>query len=349
MRPSRLLVFLVTALIVTGCGGTGTSESASALPSAFGVSSAAPSAGTSPSRAAASLRFEWPAGATPAVTPTLDGMTHKFVNPGAVIESDGKHHMFANMFSAWPGPMDIVHLTSSDGSTWEATGKQPVLTADDVPFADPGIDVSTGFVAADGTWVLLIESVSSLDPWVIGRATAPGPDGPWTVDPKPVLEPGPAGSKDAGGVAWPTVVPTAGGFAMFYTAYDRPRGAGVIAMATSTDGKTWAKRAEPVLTGGSGWEHNKVDRPRVVRTPQGLLMVYSGALLTDRGVAWSNDGIEWRRDGERPAITKASFPTGTNAWDAALVARGDSVDYYLEIGSTTGDGTKVYRAVAALP
>jgi hypothetical protein len=78
-------------------------------------------------------------------------------------------------------------------------------------------------------------------------------------------------------------------------------------------------------------------------------MIYSGALLTDRGAAWSENGIDWRRDGDRPAITKASFPTGTNAWDAALVARGSTVDHYLEIGSTTGDGTKVYRAVAELP
>ena len=118
-------------------------------------------------------------------------------------------------------------------------------------------------------------------------------------------------------------------------------------MATSSDGKAWTKRDQPVLSGTSSWEHGKVDRPRVVRTSRGYLMVYSGALLTDRGAAWSDDGVDWRRDGDRPTISKATFPTGTNAWDAALIAHDDSVDYLLEIGSTAG--TKVYRAVADLP
>ena len=210
------------------------------------------------------------------------------------------------------------------------------------------MDVSTGFIAPDGTWVLVIESVSVIDPWVIGRATAPGADGPWTVQREPVLRPGGAGAPDAGGVAWPSVVAMNDGFAMYYTSYAQPRGAGVINLATSPDGKTWTKRPTPILTADATWEHGKVDRPRVVRTPAGLLMVYSGGLLTDRGAAWSQDGITWQRDGEKPVISKAGFPTGTNAWDAALAARDGVVDYYLEIGSSNG-GTKVYHAMAALP
>jgi hypothetical protein len=293
--------------------------------------------------------FDWPAGGTPAVTTAATGIAGRYINPGAIIEAAGTYHMFANVFSVWPGKMDIAHLTSTDAVTWKAASREPVLTSEHVPFADPGMDVSTGFVASDGTWVLLIESVSVAKPWVIGRATAPGPDGPWTVDADPILTAGPADAFDAGGVAWPTVVPTADGFAMYYTAFDRPRGTGVIARATSPDGRTWTKGTRPVLTAEATWEHGKLDRPRVVQTDGRYLMVYAGAVLTDRGIAWSDDGITWRRDGDRPAITRATFPINASAWDAALIDRAGSAVYFLELGAGTGAGTtSIYRAVAPL-
>jgi hypothetical protein len=353
LRSTPTILTVITALMVTACAGTASSPAAgqSSAPSP-GVTAAAGLTGSvalaTASLAAPSLHFSWPGGTTPAVTPAVAGMDAKYINPGAIIESGGTFHMYANVFSTWPGEMAIAHLTSTDGITWTAANGGPVLTTKDVPFADPGMDVSTGFITPDGTWVLVIESVSVLDPWVIGRATAPGPDGPWTVEREPILRPGAASAQDAGGVAWPSVVSTADGFAMYYTSYERPRGAGVINLATSSDGATWTKRPGPVLTATAPWEHGKVDRPRVVRTPDGLLMIYSGALLTDRGAAWSQDGVTWQRDGERPAITKADFPIGANSWDAALIGRDGAVDYFLEIGSASGE-TKVYRATAPLP
>lgn len=349
VRSTPTILSVFTALMVTACAGSPSSPAA-------GSPSGGPTAAASPAGSAArattqpaapSLDFIWPGGSTPAVTPALAGIDAKFVNPGAIIGSGGTLHMFANVFSVWPGQMDIAHLTSTDGATWAVAKGGPVLSSKDVPFADPGMDVSAGFIARDGTWVLIIESVSAIDPWVIGRATAPGPDGPWTVEAEPILRPGEAGAADAGGVAWPSVVATDDGFAMYYTSYERPRGAGVINRATSTDGKTWTKGSAPVLVPEATWEHSKIDRPRVARTPSGLVMIYSGALLTDRGAAWSKDGITWQRDGDAPVISKAGFPTGSNSWDAAIVARDGAVDYYLEIGAT--NATKVYRATAAIP
>jgi predicted GH43/DUF377 family glycosyl hydrolase len=296
----------------------------------------------------ASLSFRWPSGATPVVSRTTTGIDDLYINPGAVIVDGDTLHMFANVFTAWPGQMDVAHLRSTDGVSWTPASEGPVLTSDDVPFADPGMDVSTGYVTHDGTWVLVIESVSAERPWVLGRATAPGPDGPWTVDPEPILEPGPADAIDTGGLAWPSVVATPDGFAMYYTAMTHPRGNGVIALATSKDGVDWTKRAEPVLTPGATWEFGKVDRPRVVSTPNGYLMVYSGSRLTDRGLAWSADGFTWRRDGDAPAIARRDFPIRASAWDAALIARDGSIEYFVELG-TGPAGTNIYRAVATLP
>lgn len=354
---ANLGLLLVTILMVTGCASAVSSTpspgAAASSPAAGSSAAAGYSAGATPAASVTpqppSLAFDWPAGTTPAVTTAATGINDRYINPGAIIEANGTFHMYANVFSMWPGAMDIVHLTSTDGVSWVADPKGPVLTSDDVPFANPGMDVSTGYVTDDGTWVLVIESVTVAIPWMIGRATAPGPDGPWTVDPEPILAPGPAGSIDAGGVAWPSVVRTDDGFAMYHTAFAQVRGPGVIARATSSDGVTWTKASTPVLTASARWEHGRLDRPRVVRTDGGYLMLYAGAQLTDRGAAWSDDGVTWRRDGELPVISRTTFPTGANAWDAALIEHEGAAVYYLEIGNAGGNETSVYRAVAPLP
>jgi predicted GH43/DUF377 family glycosyl hydrolase len=335
-RPAPLAMLLAACLACAGC-------SASSVATPPTSADASPTIGTGP------LAFSWPDGGTPVVTRELTGIDQQYVNPGAVIEHDGQLHMFANVFTAWPGHVDVPHLTSPDGVAWTLASPNPVLSSDDVPFATGGADVSSGFVTDDGTWVLIIESVNALNPWVIGRATAADPNGPWTVEPDPILEPGPAGSFDAGGLSWPSVVRTDDGYAMYYTGLDRPRGTGTIGMATSPDGITWTKRSDPVLVGETGWELGKLDRPRVARTPNGYVMVYAGAQLTDRGVAWSTDGVAWTRAGDAPAISQETFPIAGRAWDAAIIYRDGLVQYYLEIGGTGGTGTNVYRAVAELP
>jgi predicted GH43/DUF377 family glycosyl hydrolase len=329
------------ALVATACSAGG----GNATPSAAASGSVA----ATPSAAAPAFAFD---GSTPVVTTDLVGSTEAFVNPGAVIRDGDTLHMYANVFTAWPGHVDVYHLTSTDGVTWTPASADPVFTSDDVPYVMPGADVSTGFVTDDGTWVLILESVNSIKPWAIGRATAPGPDGPWTVDPDPVLTAGASAAWDAGGLSWPSVVPTTDGWAMYYTGTDTVGvgGAKAIGMATSTDGKTWTKRADPVLGASATWELGGLDRPRVAVTPDGFAMVYSGRQLTDRGLAWSTDGVAWTRAGDQPVITQDSFPVSGKCWDAALLYDSGTLTYYLEIGGGTKDtGTAVFRATASLP
>ncbi|HSL75766.1 MAG TPA: hypothetical protein VK867_02400, partial [Candidatus Limnocylindrales bacterium] len=151
------------------------------------------------------------------MTRSLTGIDEDYMNPGAVIDHEGTLHMYANVFTAWPGRMVVPHLTSTDGRAWTLADPAVALTSDAVPFADPGIDVSTGFVRDDGTWVLVFETIGIVKPWVLGIATAPGPDGPWKIDPEPILQPGKEGAVDAGGLAWPSVVRLGDGWAMLYT------------------------------------------------------------------------------------------------------------------------------------
>ena len=344
------IVLLVSAgalVLLAGCGGAQPSSTTASVPPS--TDSAAQSSLPSEPPIQPETQFTWPDRDVPAVSREMTGVDEAYINPGAVIEHDETLHMYANLFTDWPGDVQTVHLSSVDGAEWTLAQDAPVLDSDDVPFARPGFDVSTGFIAADGTWVLVFATVSISRPWEIGIATGPGPDGPWTVAPEPVLS-GTEGSWDAGGVAWPSVVPTDDGFAMYYSTYATDPKETVIARATSNDGVTWAKDENPVVEPAVAWEGTGLDRPRVVRVDDRYVMVYSGTDLTDRGVAFSTDGITWERDGAAPAITMDGFPVDGRAWDAALIHRDGVLTYYLEIGTATASiGTEIYRATAPLP
>jgi predicted GH43/DUF377 family glycosyl hydrolase len=340
---TRARAALIGLTLLVGCGPASPGPSTAGTVTAPPATSAATAAPTSTAPAAGAERFEF--GTDAVVDTLLAGTTDKYVNPGAVIEADGVLHMFPNLFSEWPGRMRIPHLTSDDGLTWTLDLDAPVIDSEDVEFASPGMDVSTGYLAEDGTWVLYIETVATA-PWQVHRATAPSPQGPWTFSDEPVLTPGAAGSFDDRGITWPSVIRIGDRWAMYYAGITGTgRGTGSIGVAFSDDGITWERQAEPVLVASERWELKSVDRPRVVQTPSGLVMVYAGLELTSRGVATSTDGVAWSKV-PGPAIDRAAFPVQGGAWDAALLYRGGELEYFLEIGTST---TKVYRATLAWP
>ncbi len=292
-------------------------------------------------------RFE--IGPDSVVDTALLGTNDLYVNPGAVIEVDGVLHMFPNSFSKWPGRMRIPHLTSTDGIEWTVDAKADALDTDVegfFPMADPGIDVSTGFIADDGTWVLLFENVSNLEPWKTYRMTAPSPQGPWTVEETPVIDVGSGSAFDATGVQWPSVVRIGDRWAAYYAGITGAgRGTGKIGVAFSNDGVTWTKHPEPVLEATEKWEFRSLDRPRVVSTPDGLVMLYTALDLNRRGLATSTDGITWTKV-PGPSIEQADFPLQGGSWDSALLYRDGQLEYFLEIGNQT---TEIYRALLAWP
>lgn len=342
---------LAVAALLAGCPSPAApSATESATPDATRTAAATPRPMATATPEGSSSRFTWPDEGEPVVTREMTGIDESYINPGAVIDHEDVLHMYANLFTAWPGTVQVAHLTSSDGIAWAAASEGPIMTTADVPFATAGHDVSSGFVADDGTWILVFTTVDA-GAWQIGLATAPGPDGPWSVLPEPVLVGDGAEAGEAGGLAWPSVVPTNDGWAMYFVARDGPRRGGTIEMATSADGLTWTRRDEPVLTAEAEWEYTSLDRPRVVRTDDGYVMVYAGRTLIDRGLATSEDGVSWTRLGDGPAIVQADFPVpNADAWDAALVERDGVLTYYLEIGfASASAGTQVHRAVAPVP
>ena len=345
MRPAAPK--LATLLLVAALGGCG---STTPTPPASGPSGshATTSPAASPQATAGPL-FSF--GAKAVVTTSLAGMPGaNFINPGAVIEADGDLHMYPNLFSGWPDSVYVWYLVSKDGGeTWGQEAAEPVLSSseDSTPLTAPNVAVSTGYIAEDGTWVLVFEAISETTPWVLGRATAPGPRGPWTYDPEPILTPGPEGAFDDGGVQWPSVVWIGDQLTMFYTGVDDVYpGDSAIGMAVlEADG--WVKRDEPVLTASEAWELGSVDRPRVVATPAGLVMVHSGLDLTYRGIATSVDGITWQK-APNPVIVWDQFQFLGGAFDAALLYRESQLVYFLEIGQSN-KSTSVYRATLDWP
>jgi predicted GH43/DUF377 family glycosyl hydrolase len=343
---ARIVTAAATAILLSSGCGQGAVPAASPAGGTAASSPAATPRITPTPAPAVTQRFTF---ARDAVVDTkLAGTTDLYINPGALIEADGLLHLFPNSFSAWPGRMRIPHLTSTDsGVTWTLDRKTVPIDSKDFPLADPGMDVSTGFVTDDGKWVLIYETVSTSKAWVIARATAPSPTGPWTIEDKPILEPGRAGAFDNGGVQWPWVLRVGNRWAMYYAGFDsRENGNGSIGIAFSDDGRTWVKNDAPVMVASGKWEGRSLDRPRVVHAPGGYVMVYAGRTLTDRGLATSPDGLTWTRV-PGPNIQRKDFPVREpGSWDSALLSRDGELDYFLEIG---GETTKIYRATLAWP
>jgi len=346
LRLSLRLVAPALA-IALGVAACGTPAPASTLPSAAPATLAAsPSPTAAP---AVTKRFEIAADAV--VDTKLLGTNDLYVNPGALIEVDGVLHMFPNSFSKWPGRMRVPHLTSTDGLQWTLDKDAKILDTETeglFPMANPGIDVSTGFVTEDGTWVLLFENVSLVTggPWRTFRMTATSPRGPWTVDPEPVIDVGTGEAFDATGAQWPSVVRIGDRWAAYYAGVSGPgRGTGVIGVAFSDDGVTWTKQPQPVLEATESWELRSLDRPRVVATPDGYVLLYAALDLNRRGLATSTDGLTWTKV-PGPSIEQKDFPLQGGSWDSALRYDDGELQYFLEIGNKT---TAVYHATLAWP
>jgi predicted GH43/DUF377 family glycosyl hydrolase len=277
-----------------------------------------------------------------------------YINPGAVTFHEDKFHMFFNSFTAWPGLVKVGYMTSDDGYHWQMVQDEPVLTTDQIPFGDGEADVSSVVVMEDGVWVMYFHTISSGE---IGRATAASPLGPWAVDPEPVLKPGRDGTWDQLGLEWPSVVKNGDEIRMYYGV--KTTDGHAISLATSTDGIHWTKyndpqttdeqfaESDPVFIKGADWEYHRVDRPRVVKSPDGWVMIYQAGISVElRGLAISNDGIDWEKYSENPIFNKDAFPIpNAKTWDTNLLYHDDTYYYFMELGGL--DGTDLYLTTHA--
>jgi predicted GH43/DUF377 family glycosyl hydrolase len=281
--------------------------------------------------------------------PSLE-IRNLYINPGAVIFHDGQFHMFFNSFTAWPGLVKIGYMTSRDGHRWHMAQETPVLSTDQIPYGEGEADVSSVVVMDDGTWVLYFHTIGGGE---IGRATAASPLGPWEVEPDPVLQPGSEEAWDRLGLGWPSVVRDRNELRMYYGV--KTSDGYAISFATSSDGINWTKyndpttdvefaESDPVFTASEEWEGSRVDRPRVVQSPDGWVMIYQGgATVERRGLALSNDGMQWEKYPANPVFHQEVFPIPrARTWDTNLLYHDGTYYYFLELG--TLNATNLYLA-----
>ncbi|HSM38173.1 MAG TPA: hypothetical protein VK838_02490, partial [Candidatus Limnocylindrales bacterium] len=123
-RGAATVAALVSLVMVLGACAGGTAQ-----PSPSGPASAEPSDELSlePTPAAGEVSFAFASG-QPVVTRAMTGIDEAYIHPGAVIEQDGTFHMFANVFTSWPGRVQVPYLTSTDAHAWELSAPDPVLT-----------------------------------------------------------------------------------------------------------------------------------------------------------------------------------------------------------------------------
>ncbi|MFZ0549025.1 MAG: hypothetical protein WAM60_26500 [Candidatus Promineifilaceae bacterium] len=284
-----------------------------------------------------------------------------YTDPGAVVYHDGMFHMFHNGFNGWPAPVGIAYSRSVDGEHWEMVQDDPVFVGDDLDYVGLTVLASSALVEDDGTWVLYFYTWDQSTwpaPTKIGRATAPAPTGPWTADPEPILVQGSEGEWDDYAVRVPSVVKTGDGYMMFYTGYTRQQG--MIGMATSPDGIHWTKYNDPATTEapyaesdpvfvaaeGDAWDNAQILQPRVVSSPDGLVMLYSAGSAVNGsaaklGYAISQDGIHWERVSE-PIFDYTRVNGGRAIWFTELSYEADVYYLFFELG--TGGNTEVYVA-----
>jgi predicted GH43/DUF377 family glycosyl hydrolase len=289
-----------------------------------------------------------------------------FKDTGAVVYHDGKFHLFYNCQYNWPPTeVNIAYAVSEDGITWQQVKNDTIISEKDIPYPVHSILASTVFVMDDGTWVLYFSTWGNgtqfIPPSLIGRAIAPSPEGPWTVDPEPVLEPSQNGW-DSGSVQRPDVLRVGDIYYLYY--FGSSSAGGMIGMATSSDGIHWTRYDDPATTDPlyaesdpvftpeqNGSSSLELRYPRVLNTPDGWLLFYwtstpnwpqANPFTPTNGLinlATSSDGIHWTKAQEEPIFTPEEISSGVTAIYTPVVVLVEDVYYmFIEMEYISGAG-----------
>jgi predicted GH43/DUF377 family glycosyl hydrolase len=262
----------------------------------------------------------------------------RFMDPGSVVFSDNKFHMFYDGSPSFPGLIKVGYAASADGLTFSRISTESVFSLEDVPWQSKPSNININSVMVDnGIWIMYFAASESLESriGVIGRATAPSPSGPWTVDPEPVLRPGDSSAWDAAGIGHVEVLQSGEGYVLYYSSIFG------IGMATSADGIAWEKYNNPATNQPAFAASDPImaksgaEDPNVQKTPWGWAMVYRYKFSLY--FAESEDGLHWKDAHANPIITFVDKSINYSS----LLVKEDTAFLYFEAGNTS---TSIYEA-----
>lgn len=295
-------------------------------------------------------------GDAPAFDPDAE-TGYAFMLPGAGLVTGEAAHAWVIGFGEQPGDQEVLHLTSSaDGMAWEIAERR-VEAEIGIELSPPGPIPSTVLAPHDegGEWVMFLSG--SLDDGVNGsdiwRATAPGPEGPWTADPQPVLARADVPTEDGTDpvqLDFPAVVRTDGGYLMLF-GWSPTRATTLIRSATSADGISWTVGDAPAIDLGlcGGFDTRSVAMPRVAAHPDGGWLALYGGFGEDTdesmalGIARSTDGVTWTCASADPVLEYADIPGSARIHSYTLLAS-DGAAPRLLVESLVADHAQLWMA-----
>ncbi len=278
----------------------------------------------------------------PALSGGADGSWNRHVfMPCVLYNADSARYEMWFGGSYGPGtsnwrPYRIGRAVSTDGISW-TMDPSPVLTPDAGTWEAYTIEQPM-VIREDGNYKMWYTGSPDWIVTKIGYATSP--DGiHWTkYSGNPVMDVGKA-AWEAGGPYSCSVLPSSGGYRMWYGAYEAvPSQVARIGYATSLDGITWQRDTvnNPVVGvgGAAQWDAGWAIAPHVLQVEDTHYMWYTGAATgsgtRSGGVAISNDmGKTWTKHAMNPVLQPSN-----GGWDGTYVElgtvlrRGDTLDIW---------------------
>ena len=292
---------------------------------------------------------------TPALAPAESGWDSSFSYSPWVVHHDDQFHMF---YTGWGVNVAVGYAVSDDGRSFTRVGDEPVFSIrDDIEGRTHFAEAPVVYVADDGTWVMYYGLIQGkrFPGLSIHRATAPGPEGPWTRDDGAIYT-AEKGEWDDEAVPQSLAVTDAGVF-LFYDGRDGT--SAETGLLFSADGVSFEPHDDPATPYGSdpvlgipgvqAWDGSGAGSPIVLPTDAGLEMFYvgfegpdNGERLLRIGYAVSEDGRVWQRFADNPVLvidTQSSAP-GSLAfpWKGGLIVDGTYYLYYALSAGAEGVG-----------